>query len=392
MNFLFAEFKIFKSWKISIPVLLWFLLAFIAGLAEVLHHSFNNYLIFRQVFWHTLAQTNLYSPYPAEYADINHYGPVFSVVIAPFAVLPDWLGVIAWNLVNAAVLLLAIKMLPLSRKNILIILLISLVDMMSAAHNVQFNAMTAAFIILAFVFVERERDIWATFFIVLGFLIKLYPIAAIVFFLFSKHRVRFICYGFMWLAVLFCLPMIFSSPDFIIRSYADWYHALSDKVVENVSSLSHTHMQDICVMGIIRRTFQTTSFNDLYVLVPAVAIFAWPLLRISQYANTAYRLRYLALVLISVVIFSDSAESATYVIAMTGVGIWYVLEQQKTPWVIGVLVFAIFVTSLSTTDLCPPYIKIHIIRAFALKALPCLLVWLLLIKDVAFGKNLPDKI
>ncbi|MCW3467799.1 glycosyltransferase family 87 protein [Chitinophaga nivalis] len=392
MNFLFAEFRVFKKWKIALPVLLWFALAIIAGLAEYLHQSFNNYLIFRQVFWHTLEQTNLYAAYPSEYADINHYGPLFSMVIAPFAVLPDWLGVILWNIANAAVLLIAIRMLPLTRKNFLIVLLISAVEMMTASHNVQFNSMTAAFIIFAFVFVEKEKDIWATLFIVLGFLTKLYGIAAIVFFLFSKHRIKFTGYFIMWLVVLFCLPMIISSPAFIIQSYADWYTAISEKVVQNISSLSHTNMQDICVMGIVRRTFHTSNFNDLYVLLPAVAIFGLPLLRMAQYKNLLYRMRYLALVLISVVIFSDSAESATYVIAMVGAALWFVMKEPKSPAVIALLVFTIFVTSLATTDLCPQYIKVHVIRAFALKALPCFIIWLLLIREVAFGKFHDNKI
>ncbi|TWF37473.1 uncharacterized protein DUF2029 [Chitinophaga polysaccharea] len=386
MNFLFAEFKGSKKWSISLPVLLWFALAFIAGLAEYLHQSFNNYLIFKQVFWHTLEQKNLYLGYPSEYFDVNHYGPVFSLIIAPFALLPDALGVICWTLANAAVLWLAIKKLPLSQQNFLIILLISVVDMMTASHNVQFNTMTAAFVIFAFVLVEEERDIWATFFIALGFLTKLYGIAAIVFFLFSKHQVKFVGYLIMWMILLFCLPMVISSPAFIIQSYADWYQALSDKVVQNTSGLSASNMQDISVMGMIRRTFQTTTFKDIYVLIPAVAIFGLPLLRTSQYKSLCYRMRYLALVLIAVVIFSNSAESATYVIAMVGVGIWYVLQEKKTAWVNAVLVLTIVLTSLSTTDLFPQYVKVHLIRAYALKALPCLIVWLLLIKEAAAGK------
>ncbi|HEX8357495.1 MAG TPA: hypothetical protein VF610_08795, partial [Segetibacter sp.] len=73
-------------------------MALIAVLAELLHHKINNFLIFRQVFWHVIDQKNLYLPYPAEYEDHNFYGPVFSFIIAPFAVLPVWLGVICWVL------------------------------------------------------------------------------------------------------------------------------------------------------------------------------------------------------------------------------------------------------------------------------------------------------
>ena len=60
---------------------LWFIIA-LAGMLKY-NRSFNNFLIFRGVYWHTVNQTSLYTAYPAEYWDVNHYGPVFSLVIAP---------------------------------------------------------------------------------------------------------------------------------------------------------------------------------------------------------------------------------------------------------------------------------------------------------------------
>ena len=62
------------------------------------HRSDNNFLIFRGVFLHTWQQTSLYAAYPAEYFDVNHYGPLFSLIIAPFALLPHWMGLVFWLL------------------------------------------------------------------------------------------------------------------------------------------------------------------------------------------------------------------------------------------------------------------------------------------------------
>lgn len=387
MNVLLSKVPLGRNKKIDFPILLWFALAFVAVLLESLRdNSINNYIIFKQVFWHLTEQKNLYIPYPAEYGDTNHYGPSFALLIAPFAVLPNWLGVILWSMANAAVLLIAIKLLPISKKNFLIVLLISAVEMETATHSVQYNPMVAAFVILAFVFIEKKNDFWGTFFIAFGFITKLYGIAAITFFLFSKDKVKFILYFAMWMVVLFCLPMILSSPAYIIQCYSDWYHSISDKILQNTGNLSPNHMQDICVMGMIRRTLHTTNFSDLVVLGPAVVLFALPLLRFSQYKSLLFRLRYLALILISIVIFSDSAESSTYVIPVVGVAIWYILQPKKSAWVIGMLVFVLLVTTLSATDLCPEYIKHNIIRAYALKTLPCFIVWLILIWEVAFKK------
>ena len=63
-------------------------------------HGRNNYLIFKYVFWHTIQGKSLYALSPAEFEDCNHYGPVFSLIIAPFAVLPDFIGMLLWLLIS----------------------------------------------------------------------------------------------------------------------------------------------------------------------------------------------------------------------------------------------------------------------------------------------------
>lgn len=76
----------------------------------------NNYLIFKNVFFNTLKQRNLYLKYPSEYQDINHYGVFFSAIIAPFAIMPDLLGVVLWNIANTIVFVYAARNLPFSEK------------------------------------------------------------------------------------------------------------------------------------------------------------------------------------------------------------------------------------------------------------------------------------
>ena len=86
---------------------LWTLLPIIATVFKL--HRNNNYLIFRGVFWHTVNQTSLYGAYPNEYFDVNHYGPLFALVVAPFAVMPVWLGMLFWNVVLSLCLYVAIS-------------------------------------------------------------------------------------------------------------------------------------------------------------------------------------------------------------------------------------------------------------------------------------------
>ena len=392
MNFLFKDISIFNR-KVPLPVLLWFVLAILAAVAEISrgHAAINNYDIFAGVFEHSLAQKNLYIAYPAEYTDTNHYGPLFGVLIAPFALLPDYLGCFLWCVANVWVLFYAIRQLPFTREQQHIILLIGLVEMMTAIHNVQFNPMLTGWIILSFMLVEKENDFWAALFIVAGFYIKIYGIAGIAFFWFSRHKLKFVLSFLFWLIILFCLPMVLSSPVFIMQSYKDWLHALVEKNAQNVDALDANFMQDISVMGMIRRIFHYDSLRNYLVIIPAAVLYALPFLRIGQYKHFRFRSSYLCFAMIGVVIFSSSAESSTFVIAVMGIAIWYILQDTpKQKWQHYLLGFVIVLTSFSATDLFPPYVKENWILPYSLKALPCFTLWCvlayqLLLKD--FGQS-----
>ena len=372
MSLLTKDFNIANR-KISFATILWFVLAVVAAGIQIKKGigGINNYLIFKGVFCHTLAQKNLYLYYPTEYFDVNHYGPFFSIIIAPFAALPNVIGCFLWCILNALFLFYAVKKLPVSANNQNIILLIAAMEMMTSMHNVQFNPMLTSWIIFSYILVHLKKDFWATLFIAAGFFTKLYGIVGLAFFMFSDNKVKFILSFAFWCAVMFFLPMLISSPSFIIQSYKDWYYSLAEKNNSNQESA----MQGMSAMRVLRKVFLLKNLKDIYVLIIAAICCLFPLTRINQFKFKNFQLSYLALILIAVVIFSSSAESATYVIAMTGVAIWYVVQPQKNYWATALIIFAFVLTSLSTTDFFPNIVKVNYIRPFALKALPCFIIW-----------------
>ena len=86
----------------------WMIIA-VTGMTRYGHGRENNYLIFKQVFWHVINQLPLYIHYPNEYFDLNLYGPTFSLVIAPFAVLPTWWGMLLWLVALTLLLFVAVR-------------------------------------------------------------------------------------------------------------------------------------------------------------------------------------------------------------------------------------------------------------------------------------------
>ncbi|GAC1437840.1 MAG: glycosyltransferase family 87 protein [Sediminibacterium sp.] len=357
---------------------LWFGLALLGSILEVLRGAPNNYLIFKGVFYHTIHQQNLFLEYPAEYMDVNHYGPTFSLIIAPFTLFPDKVAAVLWVLFNAVVLFVAINKLPFQKKWRTMIILLASLEMMVAAEWLQSNPFVCACILFGFIFINKGKDAWALFFIMLATFIKLYGIVGFAFFFFSKDRLHFIKWAIIWSAVFFAAPFIISPPSFVIQSYADWLHELQFKAVKNTRVLHHNDFQDISVMGMVRRIFHIRNLKNYWITLPAVVLFLTQYLPFKDYKDIRYRLYLLCSVLITTVIFTTSAESPTYIIAFPGICIWYVMQPSRK-WVNIVFVFSLLLTSLSYSDIFTPYVRENIIRPYSLKALPCFIIWLVII-------------
>jgi hypothetical protein len=92
-------------------------------------------------------------------------------------------------------------------------------------------------------------------------------------------------------------------------------------------------------------------------------------------------------VLIFTVIFSTGSESPTYIIAFVGVAIWFVIQPIPiSKFYIFLFIFALVLTSLSPSDLIPKFLRENYIRPYALKALPCVLIWFSIIYEMLTQK------
>lgn len=362
--------------------LLWIAVAVFCWHYKFTPNHYNNYVIFKQVYHHTRAQVNLYGLYPKEYYDLNYYGPTFSVLMAPFALMPDIWGFLCWSLFSAVTLLWAVHLLPISEKRKTLLLLLCSIEFANTVHNIQFNTIVTAFIIFSFVMVSKGKDGWATLFIALGTLVKIYPIAGIAFFIFSKNKKWFVVSGLLWAALFFMLPMLISSKSFVLQSYADWIHALQLKNANNVD-LNTT--QDISIMGVCRKLLNTASIPNWPFLLFGAASLSAVALRFKQYGSVIFRLQYLAAVLMMVVLFSTGSEHPTYIIAVTGAVLWMFI--QKNPFTrrnIVLIVLLLVITGLGPTDAFPKHIRNEIIMNYVMKAWPCLVVWFIMMYELLF--------
>ena len=393
---------------------LWTLWLTMVVVSVALHmHNFNNFLIYKFTFWHALHQQDLYAAYPADHYDVNHYGPIFSLIIAPFAVVPSlWAGVFLWHLALALFLWWAIRRSTLSLSQQVVVIWLTAHEMLNALGMSQFNVATAAMILLSYAAVREGKDRWAAFWIVLGTLTKIYGIVGLTFFLFSRHKAKFAGWLCVWTVVLVVLPMPFFGAEFIAGQYASWAESLMGKGQENLLS----DFQNISLLGMVRKigyactagldgyyavflrqsapdaaNWWMAVWSDLWLIIPALLYSALPWLRIRQWQSHEFQLMGLAQILMFVNLFSTGSENSSYVISMLGVAVWYIAAPwQRSRLDLCLLVFCFVLTSLSPTDIFPNHVRTFCIRAFALKSLPVTLIWLKLCYEMYTREYAPE--
>jgi len=351
---------------------LWMLLPVVAWIVK-LHHC-NNYFIYRGSFWNAARGWNIYMLNPAEYEDCHHYGPFFSLLFAPFAVGPYWVGLLLWGIALSMFLYWAIRSSTFTKPQQLFILWFCANELLNALFMQQFNIAVVATILLAFCLIEKEKDFWAAFFIMLGVFVKLYSIVGLAFFFFSKHKGKFVASLLFWAVVMFVAPMpFFHGRDYIVSQYGEWYHSLVTKNGDNQFAIA----QNISLLGMVRKISGCATYSDLWIIVPGLLLFAAPYLRFSQWKHVAFRQTLLASVLMFVILFSTGSENSGYITPMIGVVIWYVAAPWKrSKWDVALMVYVMLCCSFAHSDLFPRPVRDSLIRPYALKALPVTIVWL----------------
>ena len=356
------------------------------------HKPNYTYHIFKSVFWNTIDQLSLYEFYDYLFGDCNHYGPVFAYIIAPFALLPDTWGMLLWECALVTVFYIGVRYMPLLKWQKVFMFWFCLHEVLTPLFVEQFDLAMAGMLLLTFACVQKQKPVWAAFFIMLAMFIKLYGVMGFAFFFFIENKKKFLLACLGWAALFFVAPMAISSPEYVVQQYFNWYDSLVAKNTQNLTE--HFNTTNTSLLGIPRKISGNTEYSDLWLIVPGILLFLSPFRRIGQYKHAAFRYAMLASVAMFHLLFSTGSESYGYIAAMTGFAIWYTTAPFKRGrWALYLLIYAFIFTSLCTSDvLFPRWIWKQWIEPYALKALPTTIIWLVLMwemntKDYAYAKE-----
>ena len=389
MKIFFSKVKVWLT-NFRVILIIYLLLAIFASLqsyfgdlkpmvyGERLYTEYNNYVIFKYSFFHLIELKDLYAAWPDECGDLYKYSPAFAMFFAPFAILPDYLGLSLFNILNALVLFFAFKNLSGFDKNRKSYMLwFVMIEMMTSIQNSQTNALIAGLIIFAFVFLEKEKIALGTLFIVLTVFIKLFGIVAFVLFLFSPKKIKFIAWSALWTIILLIIPLIAIPVKQLLFLYQSWGDLLAN---------DHSASLGFSVMGWLHTWFGL-DLNKTLVMLTGAVLFMVPFVRYKKYSEYGFRISILASILIWIIIFNHKAESPTFVISMAGMAIWLFGKNLNLHNKTIVFVSLIF-TSLTTTDLFPAFVRQQYLYPYIVKAVPSIFIWFWIIYENTFIKHL----
>lgn len=325
---------------------------------EIPSTFYNNFIIFRQSFPHLLHKTNLYQAYPHEYGDLYKYSPTFAFCMAPFSILPDWLGLFLWNIINIAIIVWVMHRLIHEKRTLFFLFLFIVPELILSVQNSQSNALLAGMVILAFDALERGKNGLAALLIALTVYIKLFTLVVFILFLFYPNRIKSSLYAVMWMLVLLVLPLVVTGPHDLMQQYLNWA-----ELIRNDHSISFGSG----LPGFLH-TLGLFAVHKNALLAFGVILLLLPLLRYKDFHTTIYRQNYLCLLLAWMVIFNHKAESPSYIIAFVGYALWAYFNGLSKPSII-LLVLCFLFSSVICMDVVPHDIRVNYFEAYTIKAL-----------------------
>ena len=307
---------------------------------------------------------DLYGNYPAEYTDRYKYSPTFALLLAPLAYLPWGLSLFLWQLLNGLLLFYALTRALHGKAADLAIAAVSL-EVWRSMQNSQSNALVAATIVLAFVALEGRKRLAAACWIALGASIKIFPAISSVFALPARERWRVATLTTAALVVAILLPAFITGPAQLLEQYRSWI------ALERVDHTAHLQS----MMAMLHTIPGFPAFPNIVIELLGLGVLMLPLVvRPEGWSDRPFRLNMLSSVLLYVVLFNPQAERASYVIAFTGIAIWYASTPRSRldDALFGFAFLAITVSSLLVPG---QWIRSPVVTVVRL-VLPCALIWI----------------
>jgi len=296
------------------------LIAIVATALETLKLRYMNYLVYTDS---TLDFWNGINPYTQEFVDAHGryflYTPVFSVLYAPIAFLPKWLGPFVWNLSNYCLFAASVFTLPKQYdKHKTKIFLSLLLILEQSIFPFQFNIVVAYCFLFAFTLLEKKQGYWAVLLIMISTTTKVYGIVELLLLFCYQKPFRHLLAAAAMGGLLLLLPALKTGFDGLLPCYENWWNMLTQ------------HQSDTYYVSLLY-AYPLRYVLDYYRVVQLITIGLVVMTFFLQYRrwqDFRFRATTLGVLMGWIILFGDSSETHTYLIALAGYMLWYWLQEQ----------------------------------------------------------------
>ena len=362
-----------STWQRRAVLLLYLVAVAIVTLQRLEMGRHGVYLIFREASIDFLEHRNLYEL--DNTMDYFRYSPTFALAFLPLALLPIWLGVLLWNLLNAFTLYAGLGRL-LAPRHADAARLIVLGDLVRSMQSSQSNALVAALIVAAFIAYERDRPWRAAWAVAAGALIKIFPLGAGLFALVRRRPARSLGAIAAVLALLALMPAVTLGLPLLARQYHWW--VLNERAEVFKPMYSVMDLVDAWTGYYwVRWPMQAAGLAGLLIPV-ALRRDCWP--------SPGWRLRLLASVLVFCVLFNHGAESPSYVIATAGIAIWWAATPRARLRDVA-LGLTLLLSTVGRSSIVPHDFRVDVLDASRAMVLPLLVAWIALQLELLRGQS-----
>jgi hypothetical protein len=258
----------------------------------------------------------------------------------------------------------------------LIILLFVLFELILSTQNAQSNALLTGLTILAFSAFERGNKATATLFIVIGIYIKIFSVVGCLLILMYPEKLKTAIYFILWMVILFAMPLMVVDFPYLLQQYKNWYTMLQ---------LDHGRSFGMSLFSYLPLNPNASGIKNISLLA-GIILMSLPLFQQEKFFNAQLRLNYLSLLLIGMVVLNYKSESPTFIIAMTGISVWF-FTNKSNYLSLALSILALVFTSLWFTDLVPKYLKANFFNANILKPLFPSLIFVYLLVGLIFRRS-----
>lgn len=381
---MFSRVLIFFSNRLNLAIIL-ILISFVFTLQNIdlSNNSFwqgkytfyNNYVIFKYSFFHLIENKNLYVTYSDHYLDLYKYSPTFALFMGLFAYLPDFIGLFLWNTLNTLVLYYSITIIKNSnQKQNLFLVLFILNELFISIQNSQSNALLVGLAIISFNFFEKNNPKYGTLFIALGVFIKLYSLLGFLLIFLYPNKIKSLTFLIIWSVFFLIIPLALVNFDSLFNQYINWWNLLKSDYSESIGMSIHLYISKII-----------PHYYKIVTIFLGFIILLTPLFLFKKHFYFNYRISYLSLVLITMVVFNHKAESSTFIIALTGVGIWYFNSVTKR-YKMYLFWLCLLFTSFWFTDIIPIDYKNIFIDVKYIKPFMCIITLFIIFFEMINSK------